>query len=160
LRPTGFMQGLFERISDGCIYTCAEDGQAALVDVGDIAGVAAAALTEEGHEGKIYSLTGPTALSYDEVAAILSTATGRAITHVRVRPAAMLEGMSRAGLPAWLAEDLVAQFRVFAAGQGAQISGDVEAVTGRPPRSLLEVASAELSDQHGEAALVTGGEQG
>lgn len=160
LRPSGFMQGLFERVSDGCIYTCAEDGQVGFVDAGDIAAVAAAALTEEGHEGKIYQLTGPAALSHDEAATILSAATGRSIRHVRVPPAAVLEGLSRAGLPQWLGADLVAQFRAFAAGQDAQTSGDVAAVTGRAPRSLLEVARAELRDHHGEVALVTGANKG
>lgn len=145
LRPTGFMQRLIDWAAGGSIYTCAEDGKVPLVDARDIAAVAATVLTEDGHDGKIYTLTGPEALSYDEMVAKLSESTGQEIEHVRVPPEALIQGMTSAGLPVWLAEDLAAQFRVFAAGGGAEVSGDVAAVTGRQPRSLDVFAREEFA---------------
>lgn len=145
LRPAAFMQGLFDSITDGKVYTCAEDGRVAMVDAGDIAAVAAIALTEDGHEGKTYTLTGPEAVSYDEAARTLSDATGRAIEHVRVPPEGVIEGISAAGLPRWFAEDMAVQFGEFAAGRGSQVSGDVAAVTGRAPRSLDHFARNEFT---------------
>jgi uncharacterized protein YbjT (DUF2867 family) len=145
LRPAAFMQGLFEFASEGAISTSAEDGRVAMVDAGDIAAVAAVALTEDGHEGRIYTLTGPEAVSYDEAAVTLSQVTGREIRHVRVPAQDVIEGMTSAGLPQWLAQDLAAQFGVFAAGQGAQVSTDIATVTGRRPRSLDAVAREEFA---------------
>lgn len=144
LRPSAFMQNFFRFVSDGSIYTCAEDGKVAMVDAGDIAAVAAAALTREGHENKTYTLTGPEALSYDDAAEILSQATGRAIEHVRVPPASLIEAMTGAGVPHWLAEDLATQFGVFAASSEAPTS-DIAAVTGREPRSLDDFAREEFA---------------
>lgn len=145
LRPAAFMQGLLESASDGSIYTCAEDGRVSMVDARDIAAVAAAALTEDGHEGKTYTLTGPESLSHDEAAATLSEAAGREIKHVRVSPQTLIQAMTGAGVPGWLAEDLAAQYRVFAAGQGGEISGDVAAITGRMPRTLDAFAREEFA---------------
>ncbi|MGH2713717.1 MAG: SDR family oxidoreductase, partial [Thermoleophilaceae bacterium] len=138
LRPAAFMQGFFESVTDDRIYTCAEDGRVAMVDARDIAAVAKAALCGSDHEGRTYTLTGPEAVSYDEAAATLSAATGRTIRHVRVPPAGVIERISAAGLPQWLAEDLAAQFGVFAADRGAIVSDDVATVSGREPRSLDE----------------------
>lgn len=158
LRPAAFMQGFLESATGGSIYTCAEDGRVAMVDVSDIAAVAAAALTEDGHEGKTYTLTGPEALSYDEMAATLSEATGRQITHIRVPPEALIQGMTGAGVPDWLAEDLAAQFAVFAAGQGGEVSGDVAAVIGRRARSLDAFAREEFAVISTEATSTLGPE--
>jgi len=145
LRPGGYLQNFHRIGTDGAIHTCAQDGRTALVDANDIAAVAAVALTEDGHEGRTYTLTGPQAHTYDEAAAILSAAAGRTITHVRVPPAALVEAMAGAGLPRWLARDLTTQYEVIAAGDYDEISGDVEVVTGRPARSVATFAADEFA---------------
>ena len=144
LRCTAFMQNFFETVADGSIYTSAQDGRVPLVDARDIAAVAAVALTEDGHEGRIYDVTGPEAITYDEAARTLSEATGERITHVRVPEEGVVAGMTNAGLPEWLARDLAAQYAMFAAGAGGEPSGDVAAVTGRSARSLRAFADEEF----------------
>jgi uncharacterized protein YbjT (DUF2867 family) len=78
------MQGLLgfaESIkSGGKFFAAAADARVSVVDVRDNAAVAAAALTEPGHEGRTYTLTGPEALTHAEMAAAISDAIGRAVT--------------------------------------------------------------------------------
>lgn len=136
LRCHAYTQGVLERIGDGRIHTCAQDGLVPMIDVGDVAAVAAVSLTEDGHDGRTYRLTGPEALTYDEVAAQLSAVTGRDIAHVKVSPGDLIAAMTGAGVPESFAHDLAAQYGEFAAGRDGEVSGDVEAVTGRAPRSL------------------------
>ena len=62
-------------ISKGAMVLPMEDARIASIDVGDVAEVAATVLTNAGHEGKIYPITGPEALTMAEVAEKLSTAT-------------------------------------------------------------------------------------
>lgn len=145
LRAAAFMQNFHETIADGTFYSAAEDGRVAMVDAGDIAAVAAVALTQEGHEGRTYTLTGPEAVSYDEAAMALSEASGHDISHVRVSPEGLVAGMTSAGLPEWLARDLAAFHGLFAAGQGGDVSGDVAAVIGRDARPLAAFAREEFA---------------
>jgi hypothetical protein len=84
VRPVFLMQNLRAMVRGGAIYTAAGDGRVATIDARDIAAVAAAALTTPGHEGKIYTLTGPEALSFDDIASDLSQLCGKHIRHVRV----------------------------------------------------------------------------
>jgi len=74
------MQGLLNFRStiaaQGAFYACAGDAKVSVVDVRDIASLAACALTESGHEGKNYEITGPESLAHEEMAYKLSTALG------------------------------------------------------------------------------------
>src|SRR5215212_6875442 len=83
LRPNLYMQGLFNFRStiatQNAFYAAAGDAKVSVVDVRDIADVAVAALTEPGHEGKLYELTGPQALTHAEMAEALSKALGRQV---------------------------------------------------------------------------------
>jgi uncharacterized protein YbjT (DUF2867 family) len=101
--------------------------------VRDIAAVAARTLTEEGHEGQTYVLTGPEALSYNDVAAKLSEATGREITYVAITPEQFREGALAAGLPEWLVGALERLNENLAAGRSAEVTDDVRKVAGREP---------------------------
>ncbi len=67
-----FMQNLLGMVRNRAIYTAAGDGRLAMVGARDVAAVAVAALTSQGHEARIYTLTGPEGLSFDEGAEILS----------------------------------------------------------------------------------------
>jgi uncharacterized protein YbjT (DUF2867 family) len=87
LRPNLYMQGLLNFRStiatQNAFYVAAGDAKVSMVDVRDNADVAVAALTEPGHEGKIYDLTGPRALTHAEMAEGLSEALGRRIRRLR-----------------------------------------------------------------------------
>jgi uncharacterized protein YbjT (DUF2867 family) len=88
LRPNLYMQGLLgfrsSIISEGRFFAAAGDARVSIVDVRDIAAVAATALTESGHEGKTYDVTGPEALTHAEMASQLSETLGRRISFVDV----------------------------------------------------------------------------
>jgi uncharacterized protein YbjT (DUF2867 family) len=98
LRPNLFMQGLLafrETIAaPGKFFAAAGDAKISVVDVRDIASVAAAALIGEGHAGRTYDLTGPEALSHTEMAEKLCRALDRQIQFVDVTPEAMMEHCS------------------------------------------------------------------
>lgn len=86
LRPTWFFQnyntGQREYIRQaGSIIEASADGRTSFIDTRDIAAVAVKALTEDGHHGKAYALTGAVAHSRDEVAAAISRATGKPVTY-------------------------------------------------------------------------------
>ena len=107
LRPPFFMQNLLSvapMIRQETIYMPTGSGRAAFVDVRDIAAVAAAALAEPGHEGKVYEVTGPESLSYADVARIFSSVLGRDIKHVNVPLETAKQGMIQSGLPEWAAD--------------------------------------------------------
>jgi len=59
------------------------------------------ALTQDGHDGRTYTLTGPDAVTYEQVAEALSAAIGRPVEYVDVPDPAAREGMVRAGIPEW-----------------------------------------------------------
>jgi uncharacterized protein YbjT (DUF2867 family) len=104
LRPTFFLQnllGLRHSIRSGAIHMPTGNGRASHVDVRDIAAVAAAALTEPGHEGKAYDITGPASLSYADIAAILTRVLGHDVKHVDVTPDAARQALLGAGIPQW-----------------------------------------------------------
>jgi uncharacterized protein YbjT (DUF2867 family) len=145
LRPPFFMQNFFAMVSNGAIHTAAEDGKIAMIDVRDVAAVAAAALTEDGHEGKTYTITGPQAVTFDEAARELTAAAGRPIRHVRIAPEAVTPAMTKAGAPDWYASDMAVLHRLFAAGLEAVTTDDVKTVTGREARRLAEFVREEFA---------------
>ena len=140
LRPNFFMQNLLGQAgqiaSTGSIYQPVGDARASFIDVRDIAAVAARALTEDGHEGQTYTLTGPEALSYHDVAAKLSGAAGRGIDYVPVSPEQFRAGALGAGLPEWLVSALERLNEMFASGQAAQVTDDVRRVARREPTTF------------------------
>jgi uncharacterized protein YbjT (DUF2867 family) len=111
LRPNLYMQGLlgfrFSIISEGRFFAPAGDARVSIVDVRDIAAVAAAALTASGHEGETYDVTGPEALTHAEMASQLSETLGRRISFVDVSEAAMRDALLSLGMPEWQVDGLI-----------------------------------------------------
>jgi uncharacterized protein YbjT (DUF2867 family) len=144
LRPHSFMQNFLMSVptiqKDGKIYGCMRDARAPFVEVRDIAAVAVGVLTKPGHEGKAYDVTGPEALSMAEAAAILAAAAGRPIAYADLAPADFKDALRGAGLPEWLANDLVAVQTMFAKGVGAAVTDVVPKVGGRPGTTLRQFA--------------------
>ncbi len=140
LQPHSFMQNLiFDSGTikeQGAIYAPMADGKIGMVDARDIAAVAVKALTENGHEGKTYVLTGPKAISYNDIAKTFSKALGKEIKYVPVSSEDAHKGMIDSGMPKWLADDLTGLNKVFAAGHASDVSPDVEKVTGRKAHSI------------------------
>ena len=115
------------------------DARVSAVDVRDIGEVAAAALTEDGHEGRTCTLTGPAALTHEEMADALSTAVGRPVAFVDTPPetfAAALAGV----LPPWQVDGLLEDYAHYRRGEAADVTDVVPRVTGHPARSFADFA--------------------
>jgi uncharacterized protein YbjT (DUF2867 family) len=138
VRPVFLMQNLRAMVRDSAIYSAAGDGRVAMVDARDIAAVAVAALTTPGHAGKIYTLTGPEALTFDQVASNLSQQSGKQIRHVRVSVDDVRTALESAGVAAWFADDMARLHAMLAAGYEDLVTDDVRAVTGSPARTLAQ----------------------
>lgn len=143
LRPNSFMQNALTFMSrtirkDSAFYSAADQARISHIDVRDIAAVAVKALTEAGHEGRAYDLTGPEALGYDELAAELSTALGRTIRHVSLPPPDLKAGMLAGGMPEPLADRLLDLERFFREGGASRVTDDVRRVTGRKARAYAD----------------------
>lgn len=140
LRPNLFMQGLLQLAGmvreQGMFAAPIGDARVSMVDVRDNAAVAAAALTEDGHTGRIYTLTGPEALTHAEVATRLSAATGRKIDFVDANDDQLRHAMTAVGMPDWQIEGLVEDYAHYARGEAAVISDGVQAATGQSPRNF------------------------
>lgn len=137
LRPQSFAQNFFASAgtirAEGRIYGCAGNGRVPHIDARDISRVAAVALTQPGHAGRAYDLTGPAAVSMEEAAGIFSAVLGRRVEYVRIPAEAMRQGLLSAGLPGWLVEGLVwLQENAYADGAAMPVSGAVEEIAGQP----------------------------
>lgn len=143
LRPASFMQN-FVTYSDksikeeGRFYQSKGEGKVAYIDTRDIAAVAVEALIGEGHEGKIYELTGPEALSNDDVAQIISEVTGKQVGYVDVPVQEAKLVMKEQGVPEKLADALVELDEVYKAGYSNEVNDEVQYVTGKKPHSFKQ----------------------
>ncbi|MGK5682805.1 SDR family oxidoreductase [Actinoplanes sp. URMC 104] len=140
LRPRTFMTNLFAYAGASTIFAPAGDAAISFIDPRDVAECAAVALTGEGHEGRVYTLTGPEAITYERVAAELSAALGRTVAYVNVDDDQARAAMLADGLPPFLADAIVGIFRSQRAGTMADTTDTVLRLTGRPPRSIADFA--------------------
>jgi uncharacterized protein YbjT (DUF2867 family) len=122
----------------GAVFLPAAGAKVAMVDPRDVAAVAAVALATDGHDGRSYELTGPAALTFDEVAAQLSTVLDRPVGFVAVPDEAALGRLVGSGVPQWYASNVVVQFGLLRAGTQAGVGDVVRVLTGREPRPLGE----------------------
>jgi uncharacterized protein YbjT (DUF2867 family) len=139
LRPPFFMQnllGLAGMVKGGTLYQPAGEGRAAFVDVRDIAAVAVNALTQDGHEGKAYEVTGPRPLSHHDIAAALSSVLGREVKYANVPPEAARQAMLGAGMGAWQVEGILELYALLREGKFERATDVVKRVAGREPTTI------------------------
>ena len=140
LRPNLFMQGMLQfagMVRDkGMIAAPIGDARVSVVDVRDNAAVAVAALTEEGHAGKTYTLTGPDALTHAEMTEKISAATGRPIAFVDASEDDMHHAMAEMKMPEWQIDGLIEDYAHYRRGEAAEISTNVQDATGEAPRAF------------------------
>ena len=110
------------------------------IDADDIADVAVAALTEEGHDGETYELTGPRLMTFADAARELANATGRDIQFVPITQREFLAGLEQAGVPADDAEMLGYLFEFVLDGRNAHLADGVQRALGREPRDFADFA--------------------
>ncbi|MBD0423324.1 NAD(P)H-binding protein [Streptomyces sp. TRM S81-3] len=150
LRPSWFMQNFTgthaHAVSireEGVIMTAAGSGRVGFVDADDIAAVAVRALTDDDAPGTDLILTGPEALGYDDVAAILGDVLGRPVVHRRLTYEQMRDRLT-AQVPPDFAAMLAGMDRAIADGAEDRTTDVVERLTGRPPHGFRAVVEREL----------------
>jgi uncharacterized protein YbjT (DUF2867 family) len=146
LRPNEFMQNFINFHSssikeNNAFYIPLEDAKVSLVDVRDIAAVAVKSLIDEDkHKNKTYLITGPEALSYHQVAEILSNATGKRISYVNISEEEAKAAMKEIGMSDWLINTVSELSDYFRKGKASEVSAAVEEVTGKKPISFYQFA--------------------
>lgn len=141
LRPSSFMQNFVAYnsksiLEENAIYMPVGDGKVGYIDARDIAAVGVAVLKGEGHEGMAYDLTGPDALSMQEVAHVMRDVTGKPVTFVDVPEAAARSAMQQENVPDWMIEAMLELNGAYKAGKGNYVTNTIEEITGRKPHTL------------------------
>jgi uncharacterized protein YbjT (DUF2867 family) len=136
LRPVFFMQNLTGQILNGQVVSAAGAGRVAMIDARDVAAAASAALTGPAPGGRVYTLTGPQAVTFDEVADLVSSTGPADCLHRRVAPQQVRDAMLRSGAERWFASDMARLHTMLADGYEEVVTPDVTWLTGRPGRDL------------------------
>ena len=148
VRPTWFQQNFAEEsflrdpVRRGEMVIPQGDGLEPFISAEDIADVAVAALTEDGHAGQVYELSGPRLISWAEVAGAVARATERDITCRFVSRDEYVADAVGHGIPAEIAESVATLFGWIAQGHNAHLSDGVQRVLGREPRDLADYITA------------------
>lgn len=150
LRPNWYMQNLLGFLAasikqQGAIYLPAGDARTSFIDTRDVGDVAAVMLSEPGHMGKTYTLTGPQSLTYDEVAAAIAQASGRPVQYVAVPEEMMREELSGQGWPGATIDFMLNMYRPVREGRCAAVTSAVADITGRPPIRLEQFVRENAS---------------
>ncbi|KPC71289.1 oxidoreductase [Streptomyces sp. NRRL WC-3753] len=150
LRPSWFMQNFTGTHAharsireEGVIRTAAEGGRVGFVDAEDIAAVAVRALTDGQAPNTDLVLTGPEALSHDDIAAMITEVTGRAVIHHRL-PHERIRDRLATQVPVEFAAMLADLDRAIASGAEDRVTDTVQRLTGRPPRAFWALLEEEM----------------
>ncbi|MFF5293982.1 SDR family oxidoreductase [Paractinoplanes globisporus] len=140
LRPAFFMTNLLMIAGGvaqtGMLYAPTAGRRVAMIDIRDVAAVAAITLVTDGHVEQRYDLTGPSPISFADVAVALTDATGRPVGSVDLTEEQARTRFEGAALPDWLAAHLAGVFGVIRAGGFERATDDVRVILGRPARDI------------------------
>lgn len=144
LRPGAFMSNTLSWAGmirhQGRVFAPFADIRTAAIDPADVAACAAAVLVDDGHEGRSYALSGPELISAVGQAAILGQVLGREIGLTEIPPELARQRMTEAGMPAQVADAVLATAARAGTGAGAVVQPTVGELTGRPPQSFRDWA--------------------
>ncbi|MEW1892833.1 MULTISPECIES: SDR family oxidoreductase [unclassified Streptomyces] len=132
-------------LAHGAVVGSAGEGRIAYASRDDYAAAAAAVLTGEGHLNRAYELSGDTALSYADYAAVVAKVTGKEIVHNDVPAAVHQEILTGAGLPEGFAAILVDVDQAVRRGRLAGTSGDLARLIGRPTTPVSDTVAAAVA---------------
>lgn len=136
LRPDWFMQNFAGYVAMGMVAFPDGPGKTSFVDVRDVAEVAIKTLTESGHTGRTYRLTGPRAMTFAEAAARISAVLGRDVPFVGISPEQMRDGLIAQGAEPWYAEMNAEMTFAIRMGMSFSPSNDILFLLEREPRSI------------------------
>ena len=144
-----FSEGAFlDMVLKGALALPAGSIGEPFVDLDDLADVAVAALTKDGHAGEIYEVTGPRLLTLGDVATELAQAVGRDISYQEISREAFVTGVAESGAPEEFVYAMDYLFSVVMDGRNSHLSDGVTRALGRPPKDFSdfarEVAAAGL----------------
>ena len=172
LRDAHYADAMIVMAGPGVMASCqwisnAGDGREAMVWREDCALCAAAVLTGNGHEGRTYDITGPDLQTFAEVTALMAAETGVPLSHVPVDdeaqyamfdamgiPRRPVDDQTVSGLP-WNSDDMVSFGQAIREGFLEIVSGDVEALLGRPPRSVRQLIARNADMLRAAAATAS-----
>lgn len=158
LRPNGFMQNILlynapSIRAQGAFYVAMRDAKISLIDVRDIATVAAKVLTQPAaHAGKTYELNGPEAFSNAEIAAKISRLARRPVQYVDIPEAAQRKAMLDAGMPEWQVSALLELQEYYVSGKCAEVTDVLQRLLARAPRTLDEFLGESKDSFRSQAA--------
>ena len=134
-------KGFEDLVRSGTVALPAPETGEPFVDVDDVADVVVAALTEDGHAGQVYEVTGPRLLRFDEAVAEIAAAAGRRVGYQRVGPDEFVAMLVGQGLPEEEARVFAEIFGTVLDGRNAHLTDGVQRALGRPPRDFAEYAA-------------------
>jgi uncharacterized protein YbjT (DUF2867 family) len=127
--------------AQGRIFQPMKQGKLGMIDARDIGEIAAKVLTEEGHEGKTYTLTGLATISFYDVAEVWSEVLAKEVSYVPIPPEKAREVMLARGIPEWIADGLNEYAKAHSEGYSDWTTDDFERLTGHPATSYKKFAS-------------------
>jgi NAD(P)H dehydrogenase (quinone) len=155
LQATALRNGLYAEFQVGAAARAAAsgrlvhnngDGATAYVSREDCAAAAAAVLTTDGHEDRVYDITGPDLVSQADLAALVTAITGRPVQAVAIDDEAAAQALVDVGLPPEMARAYASFGTAIREGVLKTVSDAVRDLTGREPRSMREVLEAHRSE--------------
>ncbi|WP_130342319.1 NAD(P)H-binding protein [Herbihabitans rhizosphaerae] len=148
---------LVELVRAGVVALPAGDVAEPFTDAEDIADVAVAALTENGHAGRIHDVTGPRLLTFADAVGEIARVTRREVRYLSVTPEQFVSSLTRRGVPAEYATQLAGLMVEVFDGRRATVTDTVERILGRPPRDFAEyahkTAATGVWDAHADRRL-------
>lgn len=129
----------------GKIFGAYGAGRIAFIDCEDIAACSLQTLLDSKHAGQVFTLTGPTAYSYADVAACCAAVLGKPVEYINLAPEQMLEQLKAAGTSEAFATMMVKLMVLFSKGGGGETTTSVQDLLGRAPRTLDEFFTDNLA---------------
>jgi uncharacterized protein YbjT (DUF2867 family) len=157
LRPNSFLQNVLTYYApsiraQGAFYGAMGNARTSYVDVRDVAAVAAKALQGGDHDGKVYELNGPQALTCAEVAEKISRHARIVAQYVDIPAEAQRKAMMDQGMPEWQVTALLELQEYYTGGKGGTLDGVLEGLLGRPPIAMDQFLEENAEDFRGQAA--------
>lgn len=144
-----YLHAMPHNLASGQWFTAHGTGKVANISREDCARADAAALARPGSENATYTVTGAESLTADEIAAIVSSASGKPLAVVHVTPEQLKQGIESAGMPDFVAAMLASSEANVAAGNFELVTGDFEKLTGAKPQSAADFFAAHKAALRG-----------
>lgn len=135
-----------QALQTGVLASATKDAGTSFITRSDLARATASVLLGQGHEGKIYTLTGPATITQEFFAQLLSEVTGKPIQHVPISFEQLEAGLRQAGLPELIVTMLVSSQKATALGRTSQVTNDVVNLTGQLPEPYESVVRREFAN--------------